>query len=183
MIEGLQCIHRLIDRMSRVIGLVIAWYAVWMVVIQFAVVIMRYVFGYGSIQMQESIVYLHGVLFMIGAGYTLMVGGHVRVDIFYRDARPTRKAIVDLAGVCLLLLPFCVIVIIVSWGPVLQSWETMEGSRETSGIQAVYLLRTVIPIFALLVGLQGISVAVRAILTLLGHEPRPIASDAAREGA
>ena len=78
-----------------------------MVLLQFAVVVMRYVFGVGFIFMQEGVIYLHAALFMLGAGYTLLHGGHVRVDIFYRDAAPPRKALIDLLGVILFLVPVC----------------------------------------------------------------------------
>ena len=74
---------------------------------QFAVVLLRYVFGLGSIWLQESILYAHAALFMLAAAWTLQKGGHVRVDVFYADAAPRTKALIDLLGALLLLLPFC----------------------------------------------------------------------------
>ena len=71
-----------IDAANSVIGRTTAWLALIMVLVQFVVVMMRYVFGVGSIMMQESVIYMHAFLFMLGAGYTLLQGGHVRVDIF-----------------------------------------------------------------------------------------------------
>lgn len=159
-----------IDALNENIGKAVAWLALLMVIVQFIVVIMRYVFGIGSIFMQESIIYLHATVFMLGAGYTLLHNGHVRVDIFYREASPRRKAMVDIVGVAIFLIPVCALIWWGSWSYVANSWRVFEGSRETSGIQAVFLLKTVILVFVVLVVLQGISMAIRSLLTLAGVE-------------
>ncbi len=161
---------RYIDAFNDKIGKGVAWLALTMVLVQFTVVVMRYVFGIGSIFMQESIIYLHAVVFMLGAGYTLLHGGHVRVDIFYREASARRKAVVDLLGVAFFLMPVCVLIWWASWPYVASSWRVFEGSREVSGIQAVFLLKTVILVFVALVVMQGISLAIRSLLILLGAE-------------
>jgi TRAP-type mannitol/chloroaromatic compound transport system permease small subunit len=180
-VQALQTLYRAIDRLNETVGRGVAWLALLMVLTQFVVVVMRYVFGVGSIWMQESVVYMHGLLFMVGAGYTLLHGGHVRVDVFYREAEPRTKARVDLAGVILFLLPVCALIIIYSWSYVMKAWAVHEGSLETSGIQAVYLLKTVVLAFAVLVGLQGISLAVRSALILMGIE-RPAGADEHERG-
>ncbi len=166
--DSLTALARKIDSFNDWIGRVTAWSALLMVIIQFVVVVMRYVFGIGSIMMQESVVYLHSLLFMIGAGYTLLYGGHVRVDAFYRDASEKRKALIDFIGVIVFLVPVCGVIWWYSWPYVASSWMVFEGSKETSGIQAVFLLKTTILIFALLVTLQGISMAIHALLVMLG---------------
>src|SRR5690242_21669370 len=96
-----------IDRLNSSIGRAASWCAVAIVLIGFAVVLMRYVLGLGSIWLQESILYAHAALFLLAAAWTLKEGGHVRVDVFYADAAPRTKAWIDLAGAALLLLPFC----------------------------------------------------------------------------
>ena len=159
-----------IDALNENIGKAVAWLALLMVIVQFIVVIMRYVFGIGSIFMQESIIYLHAIVFMLGAGYTLLHNGHVRVDIFYREASPRRKAVVDILGVAIFLIPVLALIWWGSWPYVANSWRVFEGSRETSGIQAVFLLKTVILVFVVLVVLQGISLAIRSLLILAGVE-------------
>lgn len=171
--RAVRAVHRGIDRLNDTIGRAVAWLALAMVLTQFVVVLMRYVFGIGSIMLQESIVYMHALLFMLGAGYTLLHGGHVRIDIFYRGASPRGKARVDLAGVVLFLLPLCALIFLYSWPYVANAWAVREGSPETSGLQAVYLLKTVVLVFAVLVGLQGVSLALRSALVLLGVE-RPV---------
>lgn len=166
----LSALARAIDGFSRLVGHTTAWLALIMVLVQFLVVVLRYVFGLGFIWMQESITYMHGLLFMVGAGYTLLMDGHVRVDVFYRDASPRRKAIVDLLGSVFFLIPFCVLILYVSFGYVMNAWSVFEGSKETSGIQGIYLLKTVILVFGGLVILQALSMIARAVLTLAGAE-------------
>ncbi|EKV31617.1 TRAP dicarboxylate transporter [Caenispirillum salinarum AK4] len=166
--QALHSLARGIDRTNDLIGRAVAWLTLAMVLIQFVVVVLRYVFGLGFIWMQESILYMHGIVFLVGAGYTLLKDGHVRVDIFYREARPTRKALVDLLGVIFLLVPFCALVWTVALPYVMNSWAVLEGSKETSGIQGVYLLKTSILVFTVLVGLQGLATALKSILVLSG---------------
>lgn len=167
---SLAALARAIDRLNSVIGQATAWLALIMVLVQFLVVVLRYVFGLGSIWMQESIIYMHGLLFMVGAGYTLLHDGHVRVDVFYREATRRRKAWVNLLGSVFFLIPFCILILWVSFPYVQNAWRVMEGSKETSGIQGIYLLKTVILVFGGLVILQGISVIARSVLTLTGWD-------------
>lgn len=160
----------LIDRVNVLTGRGLAWFALFIVLIQFAVVLMRYVFGIGSIWMQELIVYLHGFLFMLAAAYTLSAEGHVRVDIFYREAEPRTKARINLFGAAFLILPVCALIIYVSWGYVSSSWAILEGSQETSGIQARFLLKSAIIGFAIQIGLQAYVIMVRSWYALQGDE-------------
>jgi TRAP-type mannitol/chloroaromatic compound transport system permease small subunit len=151
-----------IDRLNAAIGRAAAWACLFVVVVQFAVVVLRYVFGHGSIWLSESIVYGHATMFMLASAWTLAVGGHVRVDVFYADASPRTKALVDLGGSVLLLLPFMAVLAWFAWPYVARSWAIMEMSRETSGIPAVFLLKTLILAFAALMALQGVSQAIKA---------------------
>src|ERR1044071_4549922 len=96
-----------IDRVNAAVGRAASWCALAIVLIGFAVVLLRYVLGVGSIWLQESILYAHAALFLLAAAWTLKEGGHVRVDVFYADASPRTKSLVDLAGTLLLLLPCC----------------------------------------------------------------------------
>jgi len=178
-VSSLSALARTIDRFSRLVGQTTAWLALIMVLVQFLVVVLRYVFGIGFIWMQESITYMHGLLFMIGAGYTLLQDGHVRVDVFYREASPRGKAIVNLLGTLLFLIPFCTLILWVSYGYVANSWRVFEGSKETSGIQGIFLLKTVILVFGGLMILQGISMIARSILTLAGANDECDDDDAA----
>ena len=146
--------------------------------LQFAVVVLRYAFGLGSVWLQESIVYAHAALILLAAAWTLAVGGHVRVDIFYADASPRRKAMIDLAGALLLLLPFVLVLLIVATPYVGRAWAILERSREVGGLPLVFLLKTLIPLFAVLMALQGVSQVIRARLVLTS--PTAAQSEAAR---
>ena len=156
----------LIDRLIAAIGRAVMWLALVVVLLQFAVVVLRYAFGIGSIWLSESVVYAHAALFMLAAAWTLQANGHVRVDVFYADASPRAKALVDLLGALLLLLPFMAVIAWFALPYVARSWTVLERSREASGLPLVYLLKTVIPAFALLMALQGTAQAIRAAVTL-----------------
>ncbi|MGI9498434.1 MAG: TRAP transporter small permease subunit [Geminicoccaceae bacterium] len=168
---SLRDVAELIDGLNERIGRTVAWLTLCMVLLQFVVVVMRYVFGIGSVIMQEAIVYMHASIFLVGAAYTLLHNGHVRCDIFYSDASPRTRAIVDLIGVFLFLLPMCVMIFWVSWPYVVNAWAVLEGSPEGRlGIPGVFLLNSVILVFAALLGLQALSMAIHASLRLAGLE-------------
>jgi TRAP-type mannitol/chloroaromatic compound transport system permease small subunit len=159
-----------IDRLNAAIGRAAAWCCLFIVLVQFTVVVMRYAFDIGFIWVQESIMYSHAALFMLAAAWTLQVGGHVRVDIFYADASPRTRALIDLLGALVFLLPFAIVLGLLSVPYVARSWEIFERSRESSGLPFVYLLKTLIPLFAVLMALQGIAQAIRAAHTLVAPQ-------------
>lgn len=167
--SGLVAFVNLVDRLNERIGRGVAWLTLLMVMITFVVVILRYVYAVGWVWLQESYVWLHGVVFMVGAGYTLLHNGHVRVDIFYRPNSLRYKAVIDLLGSFLLLLPMVAVVSFVSYDFVVDSWSRFEESREAGGLPGLFLLKTVILLFCLLIGLQGLSLAARSFLVLIGH--------------
>ncbi len=157
-----------IERVTAAVGRAAVWCCLYAVLAEFAVVLMRYALGIGSIKLQESVLYAHAGLFMLAAAWTLQVGGHVRVDVFYASAGPRTRAFVDLLGALLFLLPFAAVLAALSLPYVERAWSILERSREASGLPFVYLLKTLIPIFALLIGLQGVAQALRAALVLAG---------------
>jgi TRAP-type mannitol/chloroaromatic compound transport system permease small subunit len=161
-----------IDRVIAAVGRAATWCCLYAVLAEFAVVVMRYAFGIGSIRLQESVLYAHAGLFMLAAAWTLQVDGHVRVDVFYAQAKPRTRALVDLIGAIVFLLPFAVVLIALSTPYAARSWAILERSPESSGLQFVYLLKTLIPLFALLIGLQGVAQAIRAALALSGGSTR-----------
>ena len=170
-----------VDRLNERVGRGVAWLTLLMVLITFSVAILRYVYAIGWVWLQESYVWLHGIVFMAGAGYALLHNAHVRVDIVYRPASVRYKAVIDLLGSLLLLLPLVVVVAMVSYGYVLDSWLRLEVSRESGGLPGLFLLKSVILVFCALIGLQGLSLAARSFLVLTGHpefqpeeETRPI---------
>lgn len=155
--------HKRLNQINEMIGRSISWLVLATVMLTFLIVVLRYGFDWGSIAMQESVLYLHALVFMAGAAYTLGHDEHVRVDIFYGKLSPQRKAWVDLIGTLLFLLPFCIFTIWVSLPYVSASWRLLEGSREAGGLPLVFLLKTFIPLMAALLLLQGLSTIGRSL--------------------
>jgi TRAP-type mannitol/chloroaromatic compound transport system permease small subunit len=144
-----------------------------MVAVTFVVVVLRYIFDLGWIWMQESVVWMHAAVFMLAAAYTLNRDEHVRVDIFYRSMSPKRKALVDALGAVVFLFPVSIFLLVTSWDYVSVSWAIREGSREAGGLPYPFvpLLKSVIPLTALLLVLQGITDLIRSVSTLTGRDP------------
>lgn len=167
--SALQALTRFADRIDRLtsgVGRAVAWLVLVAVLLQFALVVARYVFGLGSIWMTETVIYVHATVFMLAAAWTLRAGGHVRVDVFYADSSARVKALIDLVGAFLLLLPFMLVLIWLSLPYATRSWMILEHSQEASGLPLVFVLKTLIPLFALLMALQGTAQAIRAWVTL-----------------
>lgn len=166
----LAAVVRFIDRFNELVGRGAAWLTLAMVVLTFSVVVLRYGFALGWVWLQESYVWLHGIVFMVGASYTLLHDGHVRVDIFYRPASARYKAIVDLCGALFLLLPLLGLVAVVGYPYVAASWARWEASREAGGLEGLFLLKSVILVFCALLTTQAVSMIARSILFLGGRE-------------
>jgi TRAP-type mannitol/chloroaromatic compound transport system permease small subunit len=157
------------DKVERFIagtGKFCSWLNLAVVILIFVIVVFRYVFNLGWIWLQESVTYMHAAIFMLGAAWTLSLEGHVRVDIFYRDMPARRKALVNVIGSLLFLLPFCTFCLWVSFEYVVDSWQFLEGSREAGGLPGVYLVKSLIPLMALLLLLQGLVMLVRQVRSL-----------------
>ncbi len=162
-----------LEDFSEFTGTVIAWLTLLMVLLTFVVVVLRYGFDLGWIWLQESVTWMHAAVFMLGAGYTLKRDEHVRVDIFYRRLTARRKAIVDLLGTLIFLLPVAVFLVISSWDYVYRSWVFREASREAGGLPYPFvpILKSLIPATAGMLILQGIANFLGAILTLIDRMP------------
>lgn len=156
-----------IDRLNSAIGIAAGWMATFMVVIQFGAVFMRFVFGENLILVQDIVLYLHGMIFMLAAGYLLLRDGHVRVDLVYRGLTERQRCWIDLAGSVLLLIPFALVLLILSLPYTISSWQILEGSREITGLPLTFVLKTTIPLFAILLLLQGGANALRLGLRLM----------------
>ncbi len=164
-------IARRLGLVNEWIGRGIAWLTLLMVITTFTVVVLRYGFDLGSIALQESIVYLHALNFMLGAAYTLKHDAHVRVDIFYQKMGPVGRAWVDLLGTLLLLMPVCGFIFWASWGYVTDAWTVREASGEAGGLPYVYLLKSILLLMPSLLMLQGLVIILKALLTIRGTIP------------
>ena len=161
---------RTISALNTVIGKTFSWLSLGIVLVCFSVVVLRYFFNTGFVWMQDLYVWMNGIMFTAVAGYVLLQGGHVRVDIFYRPATIRRKAIIDLIGTVIFLLPFTWIVAYYSWNYVRSSWSIFEQSGNAGGLHGLYILKSFILVFAGLVALQGLAMVARSVLVLCNSE-------------
>lgn len=159
----------LVDCVNGWVGRRVAWLMIALVLLQFSVVVLRYVFAVGFVWLQEAILYLYGASFMLAAGYAFLLDEHVRLDVIYRGAAPRTRAWIDLAGSLLLALPFCVAVFWYSAGYVLGAWSVTERSGEALGLPVAFAYKTLIWVFAVLLGLQGMALALRCAAFLTGR--------------
>ncbi len=166
MSKRLSRLVRVIDTISVATGQAVAWLTLAMVLVTVVIVLLRYLFDTGWIWLQESVTWMHAITFMIAAAYTLKADEHVRVDIFYRRMTPRQRHLVDLLGSLLLLLPVCGFLLYYSLDYVAASWQVFETSREAGGLPGLFLLKTVIPVTALLLALQGATIAVKSAFAL-----------------
>ena len=137
----------------------------------FCIVLLRYGFSTGAIAAQEAVQYLHATLFMLGAAIALRAEQHVRVDIFYRNFTPRQRAWVNTLGHIVFTLPLCALIGWGSLGYVIDSWSAREASPEPGGLPFVFILKTLIPTMALLLGLQAGSQIFSGIRLLRTEEP------------
>lgn len=164
----LKKITSLIDRASSILGHGVSWLTLIMMLATAILVLLRYGFNIGSLITQDAIMYLHVLVFMLAMAVTLKNNGHVRVDIFYQNFSPRKKAFVDLAGSLLLLLPFCLFMFVVSFNYVIASWQTLEVSPD-SGLP-LYLIKSLLLLLPITLALQGISQGLKALLLLTQYQ-------------
>jgi TRAP-type mannitol/chloroaromatic compound transport system permease small subunit len=177
MYARLKSIAETLDRFAELTGRLIAWLTLGMVIVTCVIVVLRYLFETGSIALQESVTYLHATVFMLGAAYTLKHDDHVRVDIFYQKLSRRARAWIDLLGTLLLLFPVCLFILAGSLEYVSASWAIREGSREAGGLDAVFLLKAVIPVMAVLLLLQGCAQLLHNFLAIAGYPPPEVTHD------
>lgn len=150
-----------IDALHYKLCKLVSWFTLLMVLITFLIVVLRYGFNLGWVAMQESVMYLHAMVFLLGTAHTLRVNEHVRVDIFYRQFGNRGKAKVDIFGTLFLLMPVNFFVLAMSWDYVLGSWQVLESSPEAGGLPLVFMLKTLILLFAITMNLQGLAELIR----------------------
>ena len=146
-----------IDAFSERMGRIVCWLALVEVLVVVLIVLLRYLFSIGNIGLQESVIYINSALFAFGATYTLKAQGHVRVDFFYNRLTVRGQSLVDMLGAVLFLGVTGVFILWSSWDYVALSWSSLEGSAESSGLPFVFLLKTLIPVLAGLLLLQGVA--------------------------
>ena len=166
---ALKRLYQPIEKLMEQLGKILAWMTFMLVIVEFLVVVLRYLFEIPSIRLQESALWIHSIIFMLGAAYTLGRDEHVRVDIYYRKKSQRFQAWVNLMGVLLLLFPVCYYLFIYSVDSVVLSWKLSETSQEVGGLPALYLIKTLLLILPTLLFLQGIATLLKQIEILSEH--------------
>ncbi len=161
---------RVIHGINGVLGRFFSWFPLFIVLVCFTVVVMRYVFRTGSVPMQDLYVWLNGAMFMGIAGYALMTDAHVRVDVFYREAGARTRALVDMIGSALFVGPFLWTIAWWGWPYVSRSWGLRESSPNLGGLPGLFILKSFILVFVAVVGLQALAMFLRGVLVLAGRE-------------
>ena len=170
-----------IDNAAERLGRAAAWLSFVLVLVVGVIVVLRYGFQLGSIALQESVMYINGTLFVLGAGYTLKAQGHVRVDVFYSRFSPRGRALVDSLGALLFLLPAAFFIAWISWDYVAVAWRIREGSPEASGLPFVYLLKTLIIVLPVMLAVQGVSELLKSLRALLASKESALQVEDAAE--
>jgi len=168
-VRFLAAIARAICAVNIVIGNIFAWLSLGIVLVCFTVVVQRYIFAVSFVWMQDLYIWINGAMFTAVAGFALLRDDHVRVDIFYRPATMARRALIDLIGVLVFLLPFCWIVYAYSMPFVQRAWGYSEASANVGGMPGLFILKAFIIGFAFLLAIQGIAWIIRSILVLSGN--------------
>ena len=156
----------LLEAVNLHVGNTVRWCGLLMLILQFIIVLLRYVFGISYIFLNEGVLYLHATFFMLGAGYTLLVDKHVRVDIFYSYRSMRGRAAIDLFGHFVFLLPSMTILFFYTWPTVRSSWQILEGPISVGGIPASFLLKSLMPVFCVLLIIQCLANLLKDLITL-----------------
>jgi TRAP-type mannitol/chloroaromatic compound transport system permease small subunit len=155
------------DRIGRALALL-----VWITAVTCAVVVfLRYMMHVSFVWMQELYVWTHAIVFMVGVGYAMRRDAHVRVDIFYQNWSSRTRALVEIFGMLAFTLPWVIVLAWLGWPYIRASWAIAEGASQPGGLAYTYLLKTVVLVFCVAVGLQGLAIIARSTLTLCGDPP------------
>jgi TRAP-type mannitol/chloroaromatic compound transport system permease small subunit len=157
----------ILELVTEWVGRAVAWLVLLMVVLTFVIVVLRYIFNTGWIALQESVIYAHALVFLLGAAFALKHNHHVRVDVFYQRMSPRAKAVVDLIGTVFLLIPVSLFILFSSYEYVMDAIELREGSREAGGLPFVYLLKTQIISMGGLLIIQAIAEILKNLAVLM----------------
>ena len=161
-----------IEKLNKKTGEAVSWLVLSMALTAFFVVLLRYFYNIGFVWMQESYIWMHGLIFLFGASYALMNDKHVRVDIFYRLTSEKIKALINIIFSILFLIPFIIIISKYSIPYILKSWDGLEKSREAGGIPFLYLYKSCLLLFCINLFFQTISLILRCLLVLSNKEKK-----------
>lgn len=164
-----------VDRLNDWMGTVIRWLVLAMVMVGAYNAVARYTTRYTDVALTSNALnelqwYFFSLVFLLGAAYALNHDVHVRVDVLYSQLGVRGRAWIDLFGSILFLLPFCVLLLWVSFPAVRYSWQTRETSPDPGGL-ARYPIKAIILVCFVLLFLQGLAQVVKKIHVIRTGEP------------
>lgn len=165
----LGAVVRAIDWLNERVGRIVSWLVLLLVLNTFFVAVLRYGFSRGWVWLQEMYVWMHAIVFLGAAGYAFLHDGHVRIDVIYGRLSLRAKAWVNLLGSVFILLPMLAAIAWASLPYIRLSWHRLEGSQEAGGLPGLFLLKSFILVFVVLLGLQGLALLLRSVMVLAGH--------------
>lgn len=169
MTTGFAAVVRAIERLNEFVGRTVSWLAIALVFTACIVAVLRYGFNMGWVWMQELYIWMHAIIFLVASGYTLLHEGHVRIDVFYGPASLRTKAWVNIFGTIFFLFPMVGLIGYMAYGYVALSWSRLEASQEAGGLPGLFLLKSGILVFVLLLALQGVALVLRSVMVLRGN--------------
>jgi TRAP-type mannitol/chloroaromatic compound transport system permease small subunit len=161
---------KITNQLNEWMGKAANWVATFLVLLICLDVSMRYIFKFSSVAVYELEWHLFSIIFLFGAGYTLKKDKHVRVDIFYAKMSPQKKAIVNLLGYLLFLIPFCIIIMKGCIPYIKVSYLMHEKSTDPGGLPMRYVSKSLIMIGFFFLLMQGIAQTFQSILYLMGKK-------------
>jgi TRAP-type mannitol/chloroaromatic compound transport system permease small subunit len=169
--SGIRTVARVLDRFAEWCGLVFCWLIVPLVCAMVYEVFARYLFNAATIWSYDIAYMMYGSHFMLGAAYTLLRGGHIRTDIFYMNWSTRTKGIVDASLYLFLFFPGMVLFFWMGLQEALQSWDIREVSDASPWRPPLYPFKTVIPVAAALIIIQGVSEFLKSFYAAMKGEP------------
>jgi TRAP-type mannitol/chloroaromatic compound transport system permease small subunit len=166
-------VSRLIDAMNERVGHLVYWLILAAALVSAGNASVRYAFDTSSNAWLELQWYLYSAVFLLCAGYTLLHNEHVRIDVIIGHSRPKQRAWIDLLGGLLFLLPMAIIITILAWPVVAESYVRNEFSADAGGLLR-WPVKLLIPAGFLLLALQGLSEIIKRALFLAGRIPDPV---------
>ena len=169
MTTGLAAVVRVIEQVNEGVGRAVSWLALTLVFTTCVVAVLRYGFNMGWVWMQELYVWMHAIIFLVASGYTLLHEGHVRIDVFYGPASLRAKAWVNILGTIFFLFPMVGLIGYMAFGYVALSWSRLEASQEAGGLPGLFLLKSCMLLFVILLAMQGLALLLRSVMVLKGQ--------------
>jgi TRAP-type mannitol/chloroaromatic compound transport system permease small subunit len=163
---------RLIERLTADIGVIAAWVVAPLIVATVYEVFSRYVLNAPTLWAYEIGYMAMGTNFLLGTALTLRDGGHIRIDVLYSHFAPKTKAVIDLLGLLILLLPISAWLTLHLWGYAYQAYLSGETTGASAWNPVVWPFRMVFFAGFAMLTLQALAEVIKTFYLLAG-KPLP----------